>query len=120
MGSKKVIKSFQMISAASMAATVTSSIVNTEFLDNIGLYIKWASSDAVGVITVESSINYDAGLATGDWFSLTFNPPLAQPASNNGSYGINLNELPYPWLKVVYTRTSGSGTLNAYLSAKEV
>lgn len=120
MARKLGVKSFKCIDAASMGATVTSAISNVEMVDNIGFRVAWTSSDAVGVITVEGSIDYVPVPASGNWEALTFSPALTQPNSDNGSYLININQYPYPWIRVKYTRTSGTGTLNVWLTTKSV
>lgn len=117
---KGTIGVFQSLTNASMATSLTSALTKIQNLDDIGIQVKWTSSNAVGTIAVECSINYNANLATGDWVALTFDPALAQPASNNGSYLIDLQQVPFTWLRVTYTRVSGSGTLNVWLSAKEI
>lgn len=118
-GRKNAIQQYPIINATSMAATITSAATNVEFLDNIGFQIVWTSSDAIGTITIEGSNTYNPNLnVAGSWFALTFSPALTQPASNNGNYGISVNQFPWSWIRVVYTRSSGSGTLTATLSAK--
>jgi hypothetical protein len=106
---KKTLRAFHAIQAT-----------NIQFMDNAGIQVSWQSSDAVGTIAVEASINWDPQLQTGDWIALTFDPVLAQPNSDNGEYLINLNQLPYMWFRVTYARASGSGTLNVWHCAKEV
>lgn len=120
MADKKVLPPYHALTDGSMAASINSAITNVQYMDNVGIQVKWTSSDAVGVIAVEASINYDPRLGTGDFVALTFSPVLTQPASNNGSYLINLNQLPYVYYRVSYTRTSGSGTLNIWFTSKEI
>ncbi len=117
---KNAIQAYPIINAVSMGATITASPTNVEFLDNIGLQIVWTSANAVGTITVEGSNNYVPNRAAGSWFALSFSPVLTQPASNNGDYGVSINQFPWSWLRVVYTRSSGTGTMTVTLSAKEI
>lgn len=117
---KNVLLPFQSITNGSMGGNLVSAITSAQFQDNIGIQVKWESSNAVGVLAVEASINWDPHLNTGDFEALTFDPVLVQPNSNNGSYLINLNQLPYVYYRVSYTRTSGTGTLNVWFSSKEV
>lgn len=106
--------------ALNMAASITSTVLNTRTFDNCGITVKWTSANAVGVITIEVSNNYNPHLGTGDWYALTFNPALTQPASNNGGYAISLNQLPFLYYRVVYTRGSGTGMFEAWASGKQV
>jgi hypothetical protein len=117
---KKTLKAFAAIVDGDMSADIVGEATNIQFMDNAGIQVSWQSSDAVGTIAVEASINWDPHLGTGDWIALTFDPVLAQPNSNDGEYLINLNQLPFMWFRVTYTRASGSGTLNVWHCAKEV
>lgn len=112
--SKKVMLPVQILQAASMGATVSSATIDATFQDNIGLEIAWTSANAVGVITVEASNSGD------NFYPLTFDPALTQPASDNGGYLVNLNQLPYAYYRVTYTRTSGTGTLSVWATSKEI
>ncbi len=98
--------------SGSMGTTITGPTTTIDRMDDICYQVKWVSSDAVGVISVQGSVDGT------NFEDLTFNPTLTQPASNNGSYLINLGLVPFPFIRLKYTRTSGTGTLTAYMSAK--
>lgn len=119
-GRKNVLLPYHALVAGVMSTNLVSTITSAQYQDNIGIQIKWTSSDAVGTITVEASINYDPHLGTGDFVALTFDPALAQPSSDNGSYLINLNQLPYVYYRVSYARSSGTGVLDVWFASKEV
>lgn len=120
-GRKNVLAPYHALTDGDMSqAVLHSAVTDAGWQDNIGIQVKWASSDAVGVITVEASVNYDPRLLTGEFVALTFDPVLDQPASNNGNYLINLNQLPYKYYRVSYTKTSGTGTLNVWFTSKEI
>ncbi len=115
MGSKKTLPEYVLINAGAMTGTATlnSTPTNIQNLDNVGLQVSWTGT-AVGTFAVQCSIDgvtYD---------SLTFNPALTQPAGTPGGYLIDLNQLPFPWLQVTYTNTSGSGTLTVSIFGKDV
>lgn len=103
-----------------MAANVASSVTNIEFLDNIGVQFNFTTSDAVGTFQVQVSMDYNPVAPTAaNWVNLALSPaPVA--ASANDSIYIDMNQLSAPWLRSTYTRTSGSGTLNAFICGKEV
>lgn len=121
MGSKRVIPANQgspglhIISAGVMTGTTT--ITSATFLannfDNIGLEVTWTGS-AVGTISVLGSVSNTT------FYPLTFNPVLTQPAGTAGGYLIDLNQIPFPYLKVQYVNTSSTGVLNVWLSSKDV
>lgn len=117
---KSVVKNYVLIDNEAMDGNITSTAIDVLQTDNLGLQVKWTSSDAVGTIAVEGSINYDPHFGTGDFYALTFDPVLTQPNSNNGGYLININQFPWPYLRVTYTRSSGDGTLLVNLSAKGI
>lgn len=97
-----------------MAADITGPTTTVDIMDNICYQVSWTSTTAVGVISVQGSVdnvNFD---------DLTFDPVLAQPTSNNGRYLINLSVVAFPYIRVKYTRTSGTGNMKVYMSAKGV
>lgn len=98
--------------SGTMAADITGPTTQIDTADQVCYQVSWTSSNAVGVISVQGSVD---GV---NFVDLTFSPVLTQPASNNGSYLINLALLPFPLIRLKYTRTSGTGTLTVYLSAK--
>lgn len=120
MGDKRVLAPFHTLVDESMGASFTSEPTNALNQDNIGIQISWTSADAVGSIAIEASIDWDHRLETGNFYPLTFDPVLDQPSSNNGGYLVNLNQLPYTWYRISYTRSSGTGVFNAWITSKAV
>ena len=123
-GRKNVLLPYKLVDAVSMATGFVSKPVNAQFQDNIGLQVAWTSSDAIGVIEVEASndckVDGAGNYLSGTFYALTFNPGLTQPDSNNGGYLVNINNFPFVYYRIRYTRTSGSGTLNVTTTSKEV
>ncbi len=107
-----------------MSASVTSAVTNIGNQDNIAIQIGFTTSDAVGVFSVQGSVDHvqdDYGnvQVAGNWVALTLSPtPVAASAADN--ILISLNQLPFPWIRLVYTRTSGTGTLSAYIAGKSL
>lgn len=98
--------------SGSMAADIIGPTTHIDTADGLCYQVSWTSSDAVGVISIQGSVdnvNFD---------DITFTPGLTQPASNNGAYLINMALVPFPYVRFKYTRTSGSGNMTVYLSAK--
>ena len=95
-----------------MSASITGPTTQISNLDQVCYQVAWTSSDAVGVLAVQGSVDNVT------FYDLTFAPALAQPNSDNGGYLINLALCPFPYVRMTYTRTSGSGTLSVILSAK--
>ena|ERR1035437_5972019 len=99
--------------AVSSTTTYTSTTFNANFIDNIGLQVKLVGT-MVGTLSVKCSID------NVEFDALTFSPALSQPAGSNLSYLINLNQIPYPYVQVVYVNSSGSGALTVILAAKDL
>lgn len=120
---KSNLKQFQTLTNGDMAqATLTSQVTNINRLDNIGLQFNWTGSP-VGNFAVQVSADYNQdefGNVTnaGHWAPITLSP---SPATSAGSpIYIDLAGLSAPWIKVVYTKVSGTGTLQIYITGKMI
>jgi hypothetical protein len=120
MSRKNQLQSFAILSAASLATSLTSAVTNIGHLDNIGIQADLTSVDAVGTLAVQVSANYDQDylgnvLNPGTWNTITSQAIVAgAPASTY----FDLNQLSAPWIRLIYTRTSGTGTITAVIVAK--
>ncbi len=123
-GRKNALLKFQTITAGDMSlASITSQVTNIQFLDNIGVQLNFTGSP-VGTFAVQISADHaqDAeGNVTvaGNWIALTLSPAPVASGSSNSIY-IDMQQLSAPWIRVVYTKTSGTGTLNAFICAKMI
>ncbi len=114
MGAKKT-NQFKLLNAAAISgtATVTSAIQNFNNLDNLFIQIRFTGTPT-GTFSVEGS-------ADGIIFdTFVFTPALTQPSGGALAYGINMNQIPAGWFRVVYTNSSGSGTLSVIYFAKDL
>lgn len=114
MGAKKT-NIFKLIDAGVMTGTtvIASNSQNVLNTDNQGLQVDWTGA-ATGVISVLGSIDNIS------FHALTFNPVLAQPAGTAGGYLVDLNQFPWPFLKVSYTNATSTGVLNVWLCSKDL
>lgn len=104
-----------------MALTsLTSAVTNIQYLDNIGFQFDFTGSP-VGIFTLQVSADYVQDpegnvLNSGSWapLSVTYSTSTGSPI-----YVDNFN-ISAPYMRAVYTKTSGTGTLNAYVTGKEV
>lgn len=123
MARKDQVTNFQSFGASGcdMSASQTSTISNVQFMDNIGLLLSWSgASSPVGVFTVEVSNDYNPQTNTsGTWIALDFGSTISVSGAS-GSHEISINQLPFSWMRQKYARASGSGTLNVFLSSKQV
>lgn len=120
--SKKVLPRFQIITSGSMGASITSAVTNIQYIDNIGIEIYVSAGSPVGTYAVQVSADYQQDAAgnvvnAGNWVSLSFS--TAPDTTVNPIY-LDMNQLSAPYIRLVYTRTSGTGTLQAYITGKEI
>ncbi len=96
------------------ATSITSAVTNINTMDNVGITLKWAGAP-VGTFAIQVSNDYDQDylgnvLSAGTWNTL----PLSLTPALGSPIAVNLNQLPFPWIRIVYTKTSGTGTLQAF------
>lgn len=112
-GRKDTLLSFTLISGS--AISVTSVPQNIQFYDNIWIQGDVISGSPSGTFVVQGSNTYNPNTGTGTWVTLlTATITSGSPATS----GMNVNQAPFPWIRVVYTLSSGSGTVNVVLSGK--
>jgi hypothetical protein len=111
-----------------MGATITGGWLNVEGADNLSFHIQWASANAVGVFsvqgsnaapTMDSSTRLETPAATPAAVTI-YTEATTNPNSNNGTHGIPLTDCAYRWVRLIYTRTSGTGTLNVAFMGKGI
>jgi hypothetical protein len=94
-------------------ASTTSSVSEVLNLDNIGIVVNWAGSSPVGALTIQASNDQLT------WVSLDFGSTI-DISGDSGSHIIDIAQLPYAYLRAVYTKASGTGTLFASLACKQI
>lgn len=101
------------IGAMTGTNTIFSNIQDVSNTDNQGLEVQWTGTGfgTIQVMGSESGSNF---------FALTFDPPLLQPAGTAGGYGIDLNQFPWRYLMVQYENISGTGELTVWLGSKDL
>jgi hypothetical protein len=94
-------------------ASVTSNVTRTEYLDNVGIILSWTGTSPVGTLAIQASTDNTT------WVALDFGSTISI-SGNTGTHILNINQVPFSYLRAVYTKTSGTGTLTALLSSKQV
>lgn len=102
-----------LIGAMSGTNTIYTQILDVSRMDNCGLEVTWTGTPT-GTFTVQVS---NSGI---NFYSLTFTPALTQPAGSSGGYAIDLNQLPFKYMMLQYSNTSGSGSLTVYAQMKDL
>lgn len=124
-GRKNRLVKYQNITSGDMASSITSAITNIEGLDNIGIQLNWSGSSPVGTFAVQVSADYAQDFLgnvtnTGNWSAISISPSVAATGAASDTAYIAIQQLAAPWLRVVYTRTSGTGTLQGFFTAKQI
>jgi len=134
MSRKNVLPVHQIITAGDMSLTsVTSSVTEIKYLDNVGIQLQWTGSP-VGTFQVQVSADHNENAvgtgvtSAGQWIplavsflssgSLTVATDI--PTSGGSPIYMDLTQLSAPYIRVVYTKASGSGTLSAFITSKMI
>ncbi len=124
MSVKSKLSPYRILTAGDMSLTsLTSQVTNIQNTDNIAIQANFTGAP-VGTFSVEVSVDHaqdSQGNVTnaGTWNALTLSAtPVASGSS--GSVYIDLNQLSAPYIRLVYTKGSGTGTLNAFITAKRL
>lgn len=113
---RKNTHNWAIIDSEDMSADITSDSTDVTNTDNIGIIVSWTGTSPVGELFVQ--VSNDNGTPT-TWVNLDFGAAI-NISGNSGSHDISINQLPYSKLRLFYNRTSGSGSLVARLTQKQV
>lgn len=93
--------------------TIYSNVQTVTQQHNIGLEVTWTGTPTgtISVLASESGNNF---------YPLTFNPPLIQPAGAAGGYLIDITQLAFRYYAVQYVNASGSGNLTIWVAQKDL
>lgn len=135
MAKKSQLTKFQSITNGDMsAASIISSVSSIEFVDDIGVQFNWTGAP-VGLFSVQISADYAQDTSsppnvqnTGNWIDLVLTywngsvwvTSTSVPTTVGSPIYIDLPLLSAPWIRAKYTKTSGTGTLQAFLTNKSV
>lgn len=105
-----------------MASNITSSAVFIGFYDNVCIQLVWTSTP-VGTFALQACNDVlGANIVPGNsnnWTAVTLSPsPAAAGAA--GTWLLDMQEVSFPWIRIVYTAGSSSGLLGITVSAKAV
>lgn len=121
MSSRPQLNPHVVIENGSMAASITSDVTIIQKLSFVSYQVVFTGTPT-GTFSVEVSndysINADGSVDNaGNWSAVTLTgSPVASGSSGNGF--IDLDGISAYAVRLKYTRTSGSGTLNAVICAK--
>lgn len=113
-----------IITAGDMSlASITSPAVEIKLQDNVGIQLDWTGTPT-GSFDFQISIDHKEDIngnvqVAGHWISLVLDPAIAASGSTDDAY-VDFNQLSASYIRVVYTKDSGTGVLNVLATAKGV
>lgn len=113
----------QVVTNGSLAADLTSDVIEIRNQDNVGIQLNWTGTPT-GDFVVEISIDYQEDslgnvLSAGNWIELPLSPAITAAGSADQAY-IDLNQMSASYVRVRFIWASGTGTLNAFMTAKGI
>ncbi len=121
--SYNLLQPVHIIMAQSMSTSITSAAVEVRNQDNVGIQLHWTGTPT-GAFSVQISSNHKEDIegniqVAGDWVTLPLSPAISASGSADDAY-IDLNQMSTMYMRIVYTRTGSTGTLDAYVVAKGI
>lgn len=121
MASRPFLKPHEVVDDGDMSGDIVSEVSVINSISMVSYSCSWAGTSPVGTVTVEVSDDYslDAGgneANAGTWNTL---PGIAGAVSGNTGHGyIEIIGTSAYAIRLRYTRTSGTGTMQALITAK--
>lgn len=101
-----------LVGAMASTNTIYSQIIDMSTMVLNGLEVTWTGTPT-GTLSVLGSCSGQ------NFYALTYNPALAQPAGSAGGYLIDNFHWGFRFMMLQYTNISGSGSLTIYGSQKD-
>jgi len=119
MSKKNVVHAFPMLLNEDASTSFQSPHTNITNLDKASIHVTWTGSP-IGELRIQAA-QKKAGeiVKASDWFDLDFGATIAINALDT-NHQIILNELPFTTIRLSYISTSGTGTISATITAKQV
>lgn len=113
--------------AQSLSASFNSPPTIVKFTDNVAYQINVTASGSSGTFKVQASLDYNPDVigtqadTTANWIDLTLAGGTPTISGSNDTILINLNQLPFNAIRLVYTSTvPGTGTCDIYIMSKQL
>lgn len=121
-GRKNNLYQYKILNAQSLGASFSSAPTNIEIMDNVSYQMNVTTSDANGTFTVEVSDDYNQDsqgniISAGNWIALPVSVAMTLTGVND-TIMFDGNQISHPWIRLTYTRASGTGTVTAYVTGK--
>lgn len=122
------IKPYQVITSGNMAGSLTSLVTIIQKISMLSYAYSWTGTSPSGSISIQVSDDYSIDATgvvanTGTWNAITFlsGGSLVTSAAVSGNTGngfIDIFQTGAYAIRTIYTRVSGTGTLQAYINGK--
>lgn len=116
----KVLTDINMATAGAQASRA----MRAALLDNMSFQATWSGSSPVGKLDVQVSNDHQENggvvMNAGTWVSIYAGGTVPDVTGNTGTLFLNLTGLSAAFVRVVYTKTSGTGTLQCYFNARSI
>ena len=127
---KTVLTQSQFLTSGDMSGSITTSAVPTAEQDLVAMQFNYTGSPN-GNLKVQASLDYAQDYLgnitnTGNWVDLYLSVNGAAPAvniaipTNTTPILVDLTVVSMPYVRAVYTRSSGTGTLNGFVCKKRI
>ncbi len=125
MSHKLVSPPFKLCSSASMSGVTVfiSSVTSILYRDSLAYQCAW-SGNPTGTFDVQGSVDFNLGLPesggglnAGTWTSITLSATVSAAGTPSTAL-INLSQLAFPYIRLQYTNSTGSGSLGVSTSGK--
>lgn len=125
MSAKTIINATQILSNVSMTNPIATTPTSLKIIDNSGFQMVWTGAP-VGTFNVQVSLDYKPGQFpdetpqnAGNWITLPLNTPITASGVPDIAYA-DLALMSSPWVRLIYTPTSGTGSLSVWVTGKSV
>lgn len=120
---KRVLEKKQLIIAGDMSASITSPVFICRFLDNVGIQLDWTGTPS-GSFVVQTSTDHEEDnqgnvQVPGTWITIPLSSNISAAGSPDDAK-IAINQIDGSYLRLVYTRSGGTGSLNMFINGKEI
>lgn len=122
MSSRPIIAPFPVITNGDMSSDIISAITVIQTNSMVSYDISWTGSTPIGVMEVQVSNTYSQNADgsvrnAGNWTSITLSA-TTNVTGNTGNGAIDIDATAFYAIRLKYTRTSGTGTMQATIAGK--
>jgi hypothetical protein len=119
---ERVLSSYKVLDAVSLAGDAASGEVDISRTDNASFHIL-CGAGATGEFFIQGSNKPSSGASEWVTIPVVDSTGAAITLAVTGTatnFLVNMQGLATTYIRVIYTRTSGTGTVNAYMTAKDL